>query len=159
MNRETISRLIIFFIFFAAGISAMMGSLLLNDIYNYYHNKNLIAEAQRNVEKLKTLNDDYDDLLRQLRSDEHLGRRLASATLGLEPKEQGVAYPHETLQQLAAAKQALVEESEEQSSGEPALPVWLERCKSPSRRLGVFIAGAFLLVISFTYFGPQKQGT
>ena len=155
MNRETINRLIIFFIFFAAGLSVMMVSLLFNDYYAYYQNKLVLAEAKRNVDKLKSLNDDYNDLLRQLRSDEQVGRRLVAATFGVEPKEQGVAYPRETIAQLTAARLSLMEETERQSQEEAALPVWLERCKAPNKRLIIFIAGTVLILIAFIYFGPQ----
>ena len=155
VNKETIDRLIIFLIFFAAGLSVMMASLLFTDFYAYYQNKVLLAEAKRDVEKLKSLNDDYNDLLRQLRSDEQVGQRLAAATFGVEPKQQGVAYPRETITQLAAARRVLMEETDRKAQKATVMPDWLERCKNPNKRLIVFIAGAALILIAFIYFGPQ----
>ena len=157
MNKDTVTRIILFSFFFAAGLSVMMLSLLFNDIYGYYQNKHILAEAKGNIERLKTLNNDYDALLRQLHSDNQFAQRLASATLGIEPKEKDVAYPRETASQLAAARVALMKETESATGGQrqPPLPRWVERCKASNRRLALFIAGSALILIAFTYFGPQ----
>jgi biopolymer transport protein ExbB/TolQ len=155
MQKDIINRILLFVLFFAVGLSVMAVSLLFNDIYGYYLNKQVLTEAEINVNKLKSLNDDYDALLKQLRSDSHFGKRLANATFGIEQKEEGVAYPRETVSQLAVARTALMNESEKQFQDEPKLPRWVERCKAPNRRLGLFIAGAALILIAFVYFGPQ----
>jgi hypothetical protein len=157
VNKETVNRLIIFFCFFGTGLSVMTLSLLFDDFYAYYQNKVVLAEAKRDVDKLKKLNDDYNDLLRQLRSDEQVGRRLAAATFGVEPKEQGIAYPRETIAQLAAARLAVMEETERQSQQETMMPGWLERCKEPNRRVAIFLSGAVLILLAFVYFGPQTN--
>ena len=162
MHKDIIIRILLFFFFFAAGLSVMTLSLLFNDVYGYYQNKEILAEAERNVEKLKTLNDDYDALLGQLRGDSHFAERLAPATLGIQPKEKDVAYPRETVSQLAAARVALMKESESGAGGpqqEPALPGWVERCKAANRRLALFIAGSALILIAFVYFGPTNKLT
>ena len=162
MHKDIIIRVLLFVFFFAVGLSAMTLSLLFNDIYGYYQNKEILAEAERNVEKLKTLNDDYDALLGQLRGDSHFAERLASATLGIQPKEKDVAYPRETVSQLAAARVALMKESESGAGGaqkEQALPGWVERCKTANRRLALFIAGSALILIAFVYFGPTNKLT
>jgi cell division protein FtsL len=165
MHKDIIIRALLFFLFFAVGLSVMTLSLLFNDIYGYYQNKEILAEAERNVEKLKTLNDDYDALLGQLRGDSHFAQRLAPATLGIQPKEKDVAYPRETVLQLAAARVALMKESESGAGPpaadrkEPALPGWVERCKTANRRLALFIAGSALILIAFVYFGPTNKLT
>ena len=63
MHKDIIIRRLLFVFFFAAGLSVMTLSLLFNDVYGYYQNKEILAEAERNVEKLKALNDDYDALI------------------------------------------------------------------------------------------------
>jgi cell division protein FtsL len=160
MQKDVIIRILLFFFFFTTGLSATAVSLLFNDIYGCYQNRQILKEAEKNVEKLKALNDDYDALLSQLHADSQFARRLAPATLGIQPKEKDVAYPRETVSQLAAARIALMKESEPAAGGpqrEPALPRWVERCKAPNRRLALFIAGSALILIAFVYFGPTKK--
>jgi len=155
MRKEVTIRILVFVLFFTIGLSVLTLSLLFGDLYAYYQNRQILAEAERNIEKLKALNDDYDALLRQLQGDTQFARRLAPATLGIEPKEKDVAYPQETASQLAVARIALMKETEKQSQKEPILPRWVERCSQPNRRLALFIAGSALILIAFVYFGPQ----
>lgn len=158
MNKDTITRITLFFFFFAVGLSVMMLSLLFNDFYAYYQNKHILAEAKGNIDKLKALNDDYDTLLRQLRNDPQFVQRLAPAALGIQPKEGDVAYPRETALQLAIARTILVKESEKPPQQQP-LPRWVERCKASNRRLALFIAGSALILIAFVYFGPKLKSS
>ena len=112
--------------------------------------------TQQSLEKLESLNADYDALLEQLEEDPNLVKRLAPATLGTKPDDPNTVYPKATPEQIEAAKQALAKDPNDLSDV-PMLPNWLTRCSEPRRRISLFVAGSFLVLISFTCFSPNKQ--
>lgn len=107
--------------------------------------------------RLKSLIADYDALTSRLEKDPNLViERVAPATLGTEPADSNAIYPKVTAEQLAAAKKALTEDIEPDQT-EPAVPEWLRRCNEPRHRIILFLAGAFLILVSFVWFGSAKQ--
>jgi hypothetical protein len=111
---------------------------------------------EQSKSRLETLIADYDALTARLENDPNLIKeRVAPSTLGAEPADSNAIYPKVTAEQLAAAKQALTEETEEET--EPAVPEWLGRCSKPRQRLILFLAGAFLILVSFIWFGSAKK--
>jgi hypothetical protein len=66
------------------------------------------------------------------------------------------AYPRARSLQLAAARKALIEESNGQSAEAP-MPQWLRRCSEPRNRILLFVSGVVLVLISFVCFRPAKQ--
>jgi hypothetical protein len=155
MQKQVVARTLLFFVFFAGGVITVTFCSFFDDLYAYYQNKELLRQSQVLLEKLKTLNADYESLLKQLKSDPQLARRIAP-TLGVQPEGEEIAYPKATAEQLAAAKAILMEETGNTPQG-GGLPVWIERCRSPFRRIILFMAGSALILISFVYFGPKMQ--
>ena len=148
--------MILFVVFFSIGAMSLGISILCDDLVQYYRNKQLLTVTQQSLKKLESLNADYDALLEQLEDDPNLVKRLAPATLGTEPEDANAVYPRATPEQLAAARQALTQDPSDQSTA-PMLPHWLTRCSEPRRRITLFIAGSFLILISFTCFTPTRK--
>ena len=145
-------QVLLFLVFFGVGAAAAGLSVLCDDLLAYYTNKNLLRSAEQSVENLNSLTADYDALLQQLHADPNLLKRLAPATLGIQPEDPNTIYPRVTAQQLNAARRVLAEDND-QDADSTRLPVWLERCSDPARRTILFVAGAFLIVIAFVCFG------
>lgn len=131
-------------------------SILVDDLLQYYHNRQLSETAKRNLQRLELLNSDYDALLQQIQADANFVKRIAPATVGSEPTDTNAIYPKATAEQLAAAQKVLSEDSALQRR-QPTIPNWLRRCSQPQRRTVLFLAGAFLILISFVSFGPAKE--
>jgi len=146
----------LFIVFFGIGAAALSGSILCEDLVRYYRNNQLLKAAKESLRRLEALNADYDTLLEQLQKDPNAVKRIAPATLGAEPEAEDTIYPKATAEQLAAVREALREEAGH-GIGEPAMPDWLVRCSGPARRMILFLAGAFLILISFICFGSAKQ--
>jgi hypothetical protein len=156
MQRRNFIRMILFAVFFCIGAVSLAISILCDDLVQYYRNKQQLMVTQQSLKKLESLNADYDVLLEQLEKDPNLVKRLAPATLGTEPEDANAVYPRATPEQLTAARRALTQDPNDQSAG-PMLPNWLTRCSEPRRRITLFIAGSFLVLISFTCFTPKRQ--
>ena len=108
--------------------------------------------------RLRSLNTDYDILLQNLEKDPNLFERIAPLVLGMERTDANTIYPKATEELLAAVKKALEEDSGQQPT-EPVIPDWLVRCSEPTRRVVLFLAGAFLVLISFIWLGSAKQAS
>ena len=156
MRSQDILRALLFAIFCSAGAAALGGSILCNELLRHYQNRQILKAAEESLSRLKTLNADYDALLELLKKDPNYVERIGPVTLGTERNEEETIYPKATYEQLAAAKKALTEEMSRQSA-QPAIPEWLTRCSEPRRRIILFLAGAFLILISFICFGSAKQ--
>jgi len=156
MQRRNFIRMILFVVFFSIGAASLGISILCDDLVQYYRNRRQLAVTQQSLEKLESLNADYDALLEQLEEDPNLVKRLAPATLGTKPDDPNTVYPKATPEQIEAAKQALAKDPNDLSDV-PMLPNWLTRCSEPRRRISLFVAGSFLVLISFTCFSPNKQ--
>ena len=66
MQRQNILRTLLFAVFFSIGTAALAGSILRDDLLRYYRNKQLLRSAEETLNKLESLNADYDALLKQL---------------------------------------------------------------------------------------------
>lgn len=143
-------------VFFSIGVAVLSGSILCDDLIRYFHNKYLLKAAEKSLNRLESLNADYDALLEQLEKDPNLLKRIVPATLGVESADANAVYPKVAAEQLAAARKVLLEDISEKAS-EPVVPEWLTRCNEFHRRIMLFFAGAFLVVISFICFGSTKK--
>ena len=152
MQRQDVIRAVLFVLFFSIGAASLSGAILLDDLVRYYQNRHYLAQAQESLVILENLNKDYDALLEQLKADPNAIKRIAPVALGTEPNEADTIYPRVTAEQLAAAKEALAEQSE--AAEAPAMPRWVIRCSEQPRRTVLFLAGGFLILISFIWFGP-----
>jgi len=156
MRRQSILRTLLFVILFSIGAAAMSIALLCDDLLQYYRNKQLVKAAEVSLERLKSLNTDYDLLLQRLEDDPNLIERIVPAILGAEAGDKDTIYPKLTPEQLDAARKALTEGPNQQFR-EPIIPDWLTRCSKPRRRIMLFLSGAVLILISLVWFGSGKQ--
>lgn len=149
-------RIVAFILFFAIGAAVLSATVLCDDFLEYFHNKNLLKQAEWRLAKLETLNVDYDGLLGRFEGDPCQLARLAPATLGIEPNEPNTVFPRASADKLAAARQALSVELNEPAPDE-AIPEWLGLCCRRPRRQILFSCGVALVLISFVFFGPPKR--
>ena len=153
-------RAVLFAVFFAIGMVSLGSSILCDDLVRYYQNKDMLTKGQESVSRLKSLNAEYDILLKTLEQDPNLiVERLAPATFGPDPNlhDANTVYPRATAEQLAAARRALVAEPNESAPGpSPAstMPQWLRRCSEPRRKMMLFVCGVVLILTSFVCFRP-----
>jgi hypothetical protein len=153
---QKIVHFLLFVIFFSVGAGALGLAALCDDLIVYWRNERLVKEAHLSLDRLRSLNEEYDALLAELHNDPNLLRRLAPATLGTLPEDPNAVYPKARAQELAVARRALMDRPE-QESGEPVLPKWLQRCSEPRHRLALFLAGADLVLISLVFFTPKAD--
>ena len=157
MQGRKVIQAVLFFLFFSIGATSLSSSILCDDLIQYYQNKQLLKTAQESLERLESLNTDYDVLLGRLEEDPNLViDRLAPATFGTESEDPNTVYPRARSRQLAAARKALMEESNGQSAV-AAMPQWLRRCSEPRNRMLLFISGVVLVLISFVSFRPSSS--
>lgn len=156
MQTENVIRTIFFVLFLSSGAASLGGSILCNDLIQYYRNRQLLEAAHESLKRLESLNAEYDALLRQFEQDPNLVRRIAPATLGTAAEDPNTVYPAPAADQLAAAHEALTEKTNPQPA-DSSMPKWLTRCCQPYHRLMLFLAGAGLIIIALIFFGPAKQ--
>ena len=156
MQSQGVIHFFFFLVFFSIGAAALGGAVLCDDLILYCQNRQLVKEVERSLERLDSLNGEYDALLAQLENDPNLLKRIAPVTLGTEPEDPNAIYPKARARELALARKALVEQAGE-APAEEAVPRWLQRCSEPSRKLGLFVAGAGLVLISLVFFTPKPQ--
>ena len=145
-----------FVAFFSIGAAVLSGSILCADLLRYYQNRQLLNIAKESLERLESLNADYDVLLVHLEKDPNLIKRIGPVTLGTKPEGKDTIYPKVTVEQLAAARKVLTTQMNQQPA-EPIIPNWITRCNEPHRRTILFFAGTVLILISFICFGPVKE--
>ena len=156
MHRQDALHILVFVIFFGIGAVALGGSVLCEDLIRYCRDKNLIKDSQQSIDRLNSLNKEYDTLLDQLDKDPELLRRIAAPALGKEPNDPNTAYPRARAQEMEIARKAVLDQSG-QDQPPPEVPQWLLRCAEPRRRIGLFVAGASLILISLVCFTPEKK--
>jgi len=156
MLRQGVFHLFFFVVFFSIGAVALGLAVLSDDFVQYCRAKHLVKEAGLSVQRLKSLNADYDGLLEQIENNPDLLKRIAPVTLGTEPDDPNAIYPKARARELAVARKALVKQADQEQTGAP-VPAWLQRCSEPTKRIILFIAGAGLVLISLVCFTPEEQ--
>ena len=158
MQKQKIFGFIFFAVFFGAGAAALVLGILSEELVEHWRNRNTLAEVRGTLEKLRLLNEDYDELLAKIENNPELIERLAPAVLGTDSNEPNTVNPHFTPQQLDAARLALKNSGSRnltERTKEP--PQWLLRSNEPRHRLAIVLAGAFLILVSFIWFGAAKN--
>lgn len=156
MQSQRVLEFVFFVVFFSAGGAALGGAVLCDDLILYCRNRQLISEAELSLGRLDSLNSEYDALLGELEKDPNLLKRIAPATLGTEPEDPNAVYPKAKARELALARKALLDQAGRESTV-AVVPAWLQRCSEPSRKLGLFVAGAGLVLISLVFFTPKQS--
>ena len=154
MQSQGVLHFFFFVVFFSVGAAALGGAVLCDDLILYCHNQQLISKAEMSLGRLESLNQEYDVLLEELEKDPDLLKRIAPATLGTEPGDPNAIYPKAKAREQALAHKALLELSGPEELPD-AVPAWLQRCSEPQRKLGLFLAGAGLVLISLVFFTPK----
>ncbi|UCF15500.1 MAG: hypothetical protein JSW59_19035 [Phycisphaerales bacterium] len=162
MQGRNVIRAILFVLFFSIGSATLSVSILCDDLARYYRNSELLAAAEESLDKLKSLNTDYDAVIAMLQSDPNdpnSVRHLARVTLGPEHRDPNTVYPRATADQLAAARRVLAVYSNNPASAEAksSMPKWLKRCSESRRKLTLFACGVVLILISLVCFGRRKE--
>lgn len=154
-------RAVLFVLFFGVGAASLSSSILCEDLAQYYQNKQLLTAAQESLDRIRSLNAEYDVLLEKWQQDPNLvARRIARATLGPaavpEAQDPNTAYPRATAQLLAAARRVLSDGKNESAmeQAEPVMPRWLVRCRRRPSRITLFACGVVLILTSFVCFRP-----
>jgi hypothetical protein len=156
MHWQDAFHILVFVIFFGIGAVGLGGSVLCEDVIRYCRDKNEVKESQKSIDRLTLLNKEYDTLLEQLNKDPEPFKRIAGPTLGREPNEPETAYPKAKAEELRIARQSLLDQA---GRDRPAIevPDWLLRCAEPRHRIGLFVAGASLIIISMVCFTPEPK--
>ena len=156
MQRQGVFHFLLFVVFFSVGAAALGIAVLCDDLILYCRNQKLVGDANEILERLTSLNSEYDALLAELDKDPNLLKRIAPATLGTEPEDPNAIYPNVKANELALARKALIAQAGDEAPP-AAVPQWLERCSEPQRKLGLFVAGAGLVLISLVFFTPKTK--
>ena len=159
MQKQNTIRTLLFIAFFIIGASALVVSILCNDLIKAYHRKYQLTAEQEFAEKLKSLDIDYEILIEQIEKDPNYFKRITSAATGVEANEPNTAYPKASPELIEATKNILAEDRQ-LGVGEKIMPIWLERISEPKKRVVLFLAGSILVVICFISFGykePQQD--
>jgi len=149
-------RTVIFIVFFTIGILAISVSTLIPDLNQYHDLKLQLAQTEQKNEKLQSLIEETDAMIENLKSDPNASDRLAMVTLGYEPNSPETAFPKPDAKTLLIARKALRAASQEKEP-QVVLPEWVTRCSAPNMRWALFAAGAGLIIVSFTCFGPGRK--
>jgi hypothetical protein len=149
-----IVRFVMFCIFFSAGAGAIALSILAEELKIYHENKITHARILAQNEKIKDLITRYDQQIQYIETEPNRISVLKHITFG-GPEDSSAEHPKASLQELAAASKALVDNSEDQST--PDIPPWVLRSAEPKNRRTLFFAGAGLVLITFIFFGTPGE--
>ena len=155
MQKESFLRILLFIIFSCLGIAAIGLSMLATEWLDLYTINSKLHKVEQTNRKIEVLNRDHQSLIDRINNDPNMLKRLDTIVLGTASAEANIPVPNITEQQLQKAKAVLAEiDSEKQPETGP--PRWLQRCGQSRYRLILFIAGAGLILVSFTCFGKVK---
>lgn len=146
-------RALLFSLFFAVGLAAVVAAMLADEIEGRYLLSGELEQVRRTNEELRLAADDYDAVISRLENDPNLVRRLARVTLGMGDGEvdEQTAYPKGGALHRRIAEQ-IVERRLDSGPHLPDAPGWVRRINEPWRRGALFAAGAGLIIVSFVCF-------
>jgi hypothetical protein len=152
---KDVIRFLSFAMLFGVGTGTLSLTVLSDDLHEYYIKRLALARAEIMLTNLQQLNADYDALLGRIESNPDELKRLAPVVLGAELEDPNSVIPAVGLQQRIVARQALA--AQHQPHPLPEIPVWLQRIRTSRRRLGLFLSGGALVLISFIWFGMVRH--
>lgn len=154
MRMQDFLRRFLFAVFFLIGAFALVGAILCQELLSYVDYTAAVRSQCEYGERLKSLNADYDVLLRQFEKGPDIFDRIAPAALGSERPAEDTAYPKAGPEELAAAKNALMDNMPNDNNRQ-GIRLLLQRCCLPIRRVVLAAAGALLILVSFGCFGSD----
>lgn len=146
-------RYIFFCIFFAIGTGAMTLAILAEELNDYFQSRALLAKTLSDTKKIEFLTADYKAQLKQIENDPNILARLRHITFGEKLEAQDTVFPEAS--ELNAAS-AVLSANDIGPKDQQGVPQWLQRCSHPKIRIGLFFAGAALVLLSFVFFGIPK---
>ena len=159
MSRSSaILRFVLFCIFFSVGAGAIVLSILAEEIEIYFANRRTYAQMLQMNEKIEKLIAEYEAQIEQIEQNPEILKKLERITFGAVEGEEGSEHPRAAVEQLAAARAALMEEMETEQE-EKAVDRWVGRIVEPKGRMRLFFAGAGLVLITFMFFGTVREGS
>ena len=158
MSRSSaILRFVLFCIFFSVGAGAIALSILAEEIEIYFANRRTYARMLETNERIERLIAEYEAQIEQIEQNPEILKKLERITFGAVEGEEESEHPRAAVEQLAAARAALMEEIETKAE-EKAIDRWVERIVEPKGRMRLFFAGAGLVLITFMFFGTVREG-
>jgi len=134
-------------------------SFLAPELDENYRNIDQLQRTLQNNEQLEELLEIYDRQIEATKSDPDILKRLERKTLGKEPVEQDTVHPVPSDKYLQLAEKAIKDNNAKQTTP-PKLRKYIEQSAKPKTRLGLFYAGAALILTAFICFGtPRKVKT
>ena len=149
-------RFVLFGVFFLAGASAIVLSILSDpELKEYYQSRAALAQIQRQNEKILSLANQYETLIGRIESEPNILDRLIPLTFGHKPQAADTAFPQVQNEALQIETEKLLEQIENTPPIEP-IPTWFTRILEPKIRRGLFLSGAGLILITCIFFGTTK---
>lgn len=157
MSRSSaILRFVLFCIFFSVGAGAIALSILADEIETYFANRRTYAQTLEANERIEKLIAEYEAQIEQIEQNPEILKKLERITFGAVEGEEDSEHPRAAVEQLAAARAALLEEIETEKE-ERAIDRWVGRIAEPKARMRLFFAGAGLVLITFMFFGTVRE--
>lgn len=150
-------RYIMFCIFFAIGAGAIAVSMLIHpEVTKYYQNISQLNQIDQGNKKIEKLITQYDAQINQIDKDPNLLSKLKTITFGDEPALEGAVLPKASNEQLAIAKEALLQDLQAKEN-KPPIPLWVQRCSEVTNRKILFVSGCALILTAFIFFGTPRH--
>ena len=157
MSRSSaILRFVCFCIFFSVGAGAIALSILAEEIEIYFANRRTYAQTLEMNERIEKLIAEYEAQIEQIEKNPEILKKLERITFGAVEGEEDSEHPRAAVEQLAAARAALMEEMETKAE-EKAIDRWVGRIVEPKGWMRLFFAGAGLVLITFMFFGTVRE--
>ncbi len=158
-NSASLLRYVLFCLFFTVGASAIVLSILAEELIDYYRTRDLPSRIEDGNQKLRDLASRYDQQIEQIRSDPEILQKLGSIIFRTNTTPENTVAPIASEEQLSAAREAMLKKIETDS--EPSmLPRWLLRVSDPvngiKNRLMIFLSGMGEILVTFIFFGSPR---
>ena len=151
---EAVLRLLLFMICSAAGILALSLAVLGPEWKSLYDTEAAVAQTERNNLKIEQIIKDHEILTEQIASDANILAKIAPLTLGSGTQDPNEPIAKITAETLSRAKAVL--NRQDNTPGDPQVPIWLQRSTTKNNRIILFTCGAGLVIVSFACFGKMK---
>ena len=151
-------RCVLFCIFFTGGATAIVLSALADELAVYYEQRGIPARIEARNERIRRLCAQYEQQIAQLKADPSLAAKLKTFTFRDRPDAEDTAFPQASAADLAAAREALMQEIDGETVADP-VPTWVRRCSETKNRRTLFVAGIGLILITFIFFGSTRPET
>ena len=150
-------RWVLFCIFFTGGATAIVLSALADELVVYFEQRGIPARIEARNERIRRLCAKYEQQIAQLEADPSLAAKLRTYTFRDRPDSEDTVFPQASAAELAAAREALMQELDQEPATDP-VPTWVARCSQRQNRRTLFVSGIGLILITFIFFGSSRSG-